>query len=77
MIGDRWALFTLPAPEPGRTGLLIHSARRTERDILWPGAEMAGMLIRARKGEEAERYRVLRVRTPAGTIPAAVLPARR
>ena len=73
-IGDRWALFDLPRPEAGRAGLMLRSLRRGEGPSLWPGAVPAGELVRARDGVEAERYRLLRVETPAGQQPAALLP---
>ena len=73
-IGDRWALFDPPRPGPGRAGLMLRSLRRGEGPSLWPGAVSAGELIRARDGVEAERYRLLRVETPAGAQPAALLP---
>jgi 4-amino-4-deoxy-L-arabinose transferase-like glycosyltransferase len=73
----RWALFDLPRPEPGVTGLLVQSERRDTAPF-WPGAEALsraeGPLIRARRGIEAERYRTFRVATFPGLPPAAVLP---
>ena len=73
-IGDRWSLFTLPSPAPGQTGLMIRSTRRGEGPSTWPGAVPLGELARTRDGVEAERYRLLRVETPAGPQPLAVLP---
>ena len=73
-IGDRWALFTLDAPAPGRAGLMLRSLRRGEGPSLWPGAVPVGEVLRTRRGIEAERYRLLRVETPAGAQPMALLP---
>lgn len=73
-IGDRWALFTLPRPAPGGTGLMLRSLRRGEGPSLWPGAVPLGELVRSRRGIEAERYRLLRVETPPGEVPGALLP---
>ncbi|WP_376093560.1 glycosyltransferase family 39 protein [Roseomonas sp. CCTCC AB2023176] len=73
-LGDRWALFRLPAPAPGDTGILVHSTRRGLADLQWPGAGPAGEIVRARDGIEAERYRLFLVRTPPGILPAATLP---
>jgi 4-amino-4-deoxy-L-arabinose transferase-like glycosyltransferase len=71
----RWALFSLPAPEAGVTGLLVRSERRGEGPPLWPGAEATGeVLVRSRHGVEAERYRLHRVQAGPGQPPAAVLP---
>lgn len=73
----RWALFDLPRPAPGVTGMLVQSERRDSAPD-WPGAEPVvraeGSLRRARQGIEAERYRVFRVATLPGLPPAAVLP---
>ncbi len=70
----RWALFRLPRPAPGVTGLLVRSTRR-EGLPDWPGAEpAAGTLRRARRGIEAESYRTFRVETRPDLPPAAVLP---
>lgn len=71
---DRWSLFERPSPAPGLTVLLLHSTRRAERDLAWPGAEPAGTLARTRDGEEAETYRLLRATTPPGAVPAITLP---
>ncbi|MFH5926941.1 glycosyltransferase family 39 protein [Roseomonas xinghualingensis] len=73
-ISDRWDLFTLPESEAGQQGLMLRSLRRGEGPSLWPGAEPVGELVRSRDGMEAERYRLLRVRTPAGDQPSALLP---
>jgi 4-amino-4-deoxy-L-arabinose transferase-like glycosyltransferase len=74
---ERWALFTLPRPDAGVTGLLLQSERRNSAPD-WPGAEpvarAAGSLVRARRGIEAERYRLFRVTTRADMPPAALLP---
>jgi len=73
-IGDRWDLFTLPEPPPGTVGLMVRSARRGDGPSRWPGAVAAGEIARSRDGIEAERYRLLRVTTPPGEEPAALLP---
>ncbi len=72
---ERWALFRLPAPEPGMSGLLVQSARRGGPPD-WPGAEPAAPpgLVRARRGIEAERYRLYRVTSRPEAGPAALLP---
>jgi 4-amino-4-deoxy-L-arabinose transferase-like glycosyltransferase len=71
----RWRLFSLPAPEPGVTGLLVRSERRGEGPPLWPGVDPLGTtLVRARRGVEAERYRLHRVETAPGQPPAVRLP---
>ncbi|WP_338147173.1 glycosyltransferase family 39 protein [Neoroseomonas oryzicola] len=74
----RWRFFSLPAPQPGVTGLLLRSERRGEWPPNWPGAdEIAGpdgRLLRSRRGIEAEAYRLYRVTTATGQPPAAVLP---
>ncbi|WP_426957515.1 glycosyltransferase family 39 protein [Muricoccus radiodurans] len=72
--GDRWRFFSLPAPVPGQAGLMVRSVRRGEGAPDWPGAVAVGELRRVRDGEEAERYRLYRIETPAGGLPAAVLP---
>ncbi|QYU67105.1 hypothetical protein J4558_19420 [Leptolyngbya sp. 15MV] len=76
-LNDRWALFRLPRPAPGVTGLLVQSERRGSAPD-WPGAEPVaraeGSLIRARRGIEAERYRLFRVETRAAMPPIALLP---
>ena len=73
-LDPRWRLFALPAPPSGVTGLLIRSERRGEGPPLWPGAmPVEGVLVRARHGVEAERYRLYRV-TTAGDQPAVILP---
>jgi 4-amino-4-deoxy-L-arabinose transferase-like glycosyltransferase len=70
----RWALFDLPRPESGVTGVLVQSERR-ESAPDWPEARPVGTtLIRARKGIEAERYRAFRVETRPDLPAAAVLP---
>ena len=73
-LGDRWDLFTLPVPPAGQGGLMLRSLRRGDGPSLWPGAVPLGEIARQRKGVEAERYRLLRVETPAGDQPAALLP---
>lgn len=74
----RWRYFSLPAPTPGVTGLLLRSERRGEGPPLWPGAEAlpagVGRLVRSRHGIEAEAYRLHRVTTAPGQPPAALLP---
>jgi hypothetical protein len=73
---ERWALFDLPRPDPGITGLLVQSERRDSAPD-WPAAEPVrraeGALIRARHGIEAERYRTFRVESRPG-LPFAELP---
>ncbi|SHJ47178.1 Dolichyl-phosphate-mannose-protein mannosyltransferase [Roseomonas rosea] len=73
-IGDRWDLFTLPSPPEGQGGIMLRSLRRGDGPSLWPGAAPIGEITRSRHGVEAERYRVLRVETPAGEQPAALMP---
>lgn len=73
-IGDRWALFSLDRPADGQVGLMLRSLRRGEGPSLWPGAVPLGEVVRARDGIEAERYRLLRVETPAASQPTALLP---
>jgi 4-amino-4-deoxy-L-arabinose transferase-like glycosyltransferase len=74
----RWRFFTLPKGPDGAEGLLIRSERRGDGPPLWPGAIRiegdAGRLIRARRGQEAEAYRLFRVTTAPGQPPSAVLP---
>jgi len=76
-LNDRWALFDLPRPQPGVTGLLVQSERRDSAPD-WPEAEPVpraeGALLRRRAGIEAERYRAFRVETRADMSPAAILP---
>ncbi|NKC30140.1 glycosyltransferase family 39 protein [Falsiroseomonas selenitidurans] len=76
-LNPRWALFNLPRPVPGVTGLLVQSERRDSAPD-WPGAEpirrAEGPLIRARGGIEAERYRSFRIETTMELPPTAVLP---
>jgi 4-amino-4-deoxy-L-arabinose transferase-like glycosyltransferase len=76
-LDSRWALFDLPPPSPGVTGLLIRSERRSGAPN-WPGAEAValpeGLLVRERGGIEAERYRSFRVETRPDLPPAARLP---
>jgi 4-amino-4-deoxy-L-arabinose transferase-like glycosyltransferase len=76
-LNPRWALFNLPGPAPGVTGMLVQSERRDSAPD-WPKAEAVrraeGSLVRARRGIEAERYRVFRVETAADQPPTALLP---
>jgi hypothetical protein len=76
-LNPRWTLFNLPRPAPGVTGMLVQSERRDSAPD-WPEAEpvrrIEGSLIRARRGIEAERYRVFRVETRPGQPPTALLP---
>lgn len=76
-LGERWAHVDLPRPAPGVTGLLVQSERRDSVPD-WPGAEpvgrAGGSLVRARRGIEAERYRLFRAETRAAMPPAALLP---
>jgi len=77
-LGDRWDLFGLPAPTAWQPGLLVRSLRRGEGPPLWPGATEIGEAVRARRGIEAERYRLHAVSVPSGEgPPLALLPARR
>lgn len=70
----RWALFRLPGPEPARAGLLVRSHRRGFTPD-WPGARDLGEdLVRARRGVEAERYRLFLVETGPDMPPSALLP---
>ncbi len=71
----RWAFFRLPVPPAGRPGLLVRSLRRGEGPPLWPDAAATDKeLVRARRGIEAERYRLHEVRTGPGQPPAVLLP---
>jgi len=74
----RWRFFALPNPPENTGGLLIRSERRGEGPPQWPGATPiegeAGRLIRARRGQQAEAYRLFRVTTALGQPPSAVLP---
>jgi hypothetical protein len=74
----RWRFFTLPKPPENTGGLLIRSERRGEGPPQWPGATPiegeAGRLIRVRRGQQAEAYRLFRVTTAPGQPPSAVLP---
>ena len=74
----RWRFFTLPKPPENAPGLLIRSERRGEGPPLWPGAAPiegdAGRLVRTRRGQQAEAYRLFRVTTAPGQPPSAVLP---
>ena len=70
----RWALFSFPeAILAGKTGLLVRSLREVgpPDPHLWPGAALAGTIIRGRAGVEAERYNLYRVATVH--VPVAVL----
>jgi hypothetical protein len=74
----RWRFFTLPKPPENTAGLLIRSERRGDGPPQWPGATPiegeAGRLVRARRGQQAEAYRLFRVTTALGQPPNAVLP---
>ena len=70
----RWRYFSLPAVPEGVTGLMVRSERRGEGPPWWPGAEPLDGLVRSRRGVEAERYRLYRVRPAPGMLPTAVLP---
>jgi 4-amino-4-deoxy-L-arabinose transferase-like glycosyltransferase len=76
-LNPRWTLFNLPQPRPGVTGLLVQSERRDSAPD-WPQAEPVpraeGSLVRARRGIEAERYRVFRVETRQDQPATALLP---
>mgnify|MGYP002779525392 CR=1 FL=1 len=70
----RWALFALPRPASGVTGLLVQSERRDSAPD-WPEAQpLDASLVRMRGGIEAERYRLFRVATVPGLPAAAILP---
>lgn len=68
-------IFELPPAEPGRTGLLLVRARRTEPPdpALWQSAKQVGTLARRRDGVEAEAFRLYRV-VPRPGAPAVRLP---
>jgi 4-amino-4-deoxy-L-arabinose transferase-like glycosyltransferase len=73
-LNPRWALFNLPRPVPGVTGVLVQSERRDSAPD-WPGAEPVGRsLPRSRRGIEAERYRVFRIESRPDLPPSAILP---
>jgi 4-amino-4-deoxy-L-arabinose transferase-like glycosyltransferase len=73
-LNDRWRHFTLPSPPIGQMGLLLQSERRGWPPD-WAGhARLEGTLVRARDGQEAERYRLFRVETRPDLMPVAVLP---
>lgn len=73
-IGERWALFDLPAAAPSGPGLFIRSARRGEMrpDGLFATIGEPGALVRARNGIEAERYGTSTVAGPL--VPMVALP---
>ena len=73
-VGERWTFFDRPIPAAGRTGLVLRSLRRGAGSPVWPDEEPRGELVRGRGGQEAERYRLLRVRTPPGSVPTAEMP---
>jgi len=76
-LNPRWALFNLPRPIPGVTGLLVQSERRDSAPD-WPEAQPIlradGPLLRSRRGIEAERYRAYRIETRPDLPPTAILP---
>jgi 4-amino-4-deoxy-L-arabinose transferase-like glycosyltransferase len=73
-LNPRWALFDLPRPAPGATGLLLQSERRGFPPD-WTGHQpLAPVLERSRRGVLAERYRSFRVETRTDLPPVAVLP---
>ena len=70
----RWSMFNLPRPEAGAAGLLVRSHRRGFTPD-WPGArDLGDDLMRARRGVEAERYRLFLVETRPDMPPSALLP---
>jgi 4-amino-4-deoxy-L-arabinose transferase-like glycosyltransferase len=73
-IGDRWALFDLPAATPAGPGLFIRSARRgdTNPGGLFATIGEASTLARARRGVEAEHYGIAPVEGPL--VPMVALP---
>lgn len=72
----RWKLFRLPPATPS-TGLLLVSERRQEEPdpAQWTAVEQIGRLTRARRGVEAEAFRVYRATILSGAA-AVVLPRR-
>ena len=57
----RWQLFDLPSAKAGTGLLLISERRREEPDpAVWRNVEQIGRLTRARRGVEAEAFRVYR-----------------
>ncbi len=78
----RWALFDLADATPtiaGRTGLLLRSARRSDRvlaDNVAPLVPVAD-LVRGRGGMVAEGFRLYRGTGQAGAQPAVLMPRMR
>ncbi len=73
-LDPRWALFDLPPPPPGLSGLLVQSERRGTTPQ-WPAATLLeARIARSRRGIEAEGYRIFRVETGPELPPAAILP---
>jgi 4-amino-4-deoxy-L-arabinose transferase-like glycosyltransferase len=70
---ERWNLTTLPAsPVPGKTGLLVRDARRTDPPdpAMWPDAERLGTVTRGQAaGGNFAVYRVTSAGDPVG-LPA-------
>jgi 4-amino-4-deoxy-L-arabinose transferase-like glycosyltransferase len=78
-VESRWADFALPDGTraiDGRTGLLLHSARRGDAPDAadWATLAPAGDLLRSRGGVTAEVFRLYRVRGQAGGEPIVVMP---
>ncbi len=76
----RWALFPLRdvrAAIAGEPGLLVRSARRTDRPDTrdWTTLTPFGEATRGRHGIVAERYRLYRVTGRAGAVPVARMPS--
>ncbi len=78
-VEPRWATFDLPrVPVGGRAVFLLRSERRRDGpdDALWADARQIGVLVRARGGRMAERYRVYRAIGRPG-LTGTVLPSPR
>jgi 4-amino-4-deoxy-L-arabinose transferase-like glycosyltransferase len=69
----RWTYFDLAPPPAAGTGLLVQSTRRDSAPEWTDAAPLPGQLVRTRRGQEAERYRLFRVEPRPG-LPAALLP---
>lgn len=75
-IGERWDLFALPQARPEGPGVFIRSARRgqTRPDTLFATIGETSMLVRARRGIEAERYGLHPVDGPVAPMTALPRP---